>query len=149
MHPNAGTESVKWTGEGIDNATSAITDVLLTEEGVNSYSVIIATGDNSECRDELLFTLIGRVPLRVPNAFSPNGDGVNDKWVVPGMTTFTDANVKVFNRWGNKIFEIFGGYSEADAWDGGNYPVGTYYFIINVNDDAHSEPITGALTITK
>ncbi len=66
----------------------------------------------------------------VPNAFTPNGDGINDTWNIK----FADSNctVNIFNRWGQTVFSSIG---YGIPWDG-NYrgtplPAGTYYYIIN------------------
>jgi gliding motility-associated-like protein len=69
--------------------------------------------------------------IYVPNAFSPNGDGINDYFEFIS-THVTDAEVSVYNRWGTRIF-----YSTAlkEKWDGSdgwdtNYPAGVYVYII-------------------
>ena len=49
--------------------------------------------------------------LQIPNTFSPNNDGVNDKWVIRGIENFPDCLIQVYTRWGQKIFQTTG-YSE-------------------------------------
>ena len=71
--------------------------------------------------------------LKVPNVFSPNGDGINDTWVITGIDTYPEATVKVFSRSGLVVFQT---KSNEKAWDG-TYngkpvPVGTYYYLINL-----------------
>jgi gliding motility-associated-like protein len=69
----------------------------------------------------------------VPNAFSPNRDGINDTWQIPALSAYPDASVSVFNRYGQAIFASKGSYT---AWDGrynnSDLPVGTYYYIIDL-----------------
>jgi len=93
----------------------------------------------------------------IPNAFSPNNDGIQDTWRIKCIEKFPDARVEIYNRWGNRVFEKdnFGNtdiHGSADAWwDGyssqkltfGNekLPTGTYYYILNLNDG--SKPING------
>jgi gliding motility-associated-like protein/uncharacterized repeat protein (TIGR01451 family) len=93
----------------------------------------------------------------IPNAFSPNDDGIQDTWRIKCIEKYPEARVEIYNRWGNRVFEKdnFGNtdiHGSADAWwDGyssqkltfGNekLPTGTYYYILNLNDG--SEPING------
>lgn len=69
----------------------------------------------------------------VPNAFTPNGDGKNDRWEIPYLDPSFDATVRIFDRWGKKIYEVS---SAPVSWDG-NYkgepqPAGVYTYWISV-----------------
>ncbi|MDX2172300.1 MAG: gliding motility-associated C-terminal domain-containing protein [Bacteroidota bacterium] len=84
----------------------------------------------------------------IPNGFSPNGDGKNDKWVIDNIQQFPDNVVEVYNRWGERLFikttyngEFDGRFRNKDL------PVGTYYYIINLNHPAYPKAYTGPLTI--
>jgi len=59
-------------------------------------------------------TRIQREELFVPNAFSPNNDGLNDKFVTPGWF-IRDYKLTIYNRWGEKLYESNSIY---DNWDG-------------------------------
>jgi gliding motility-associated-like protein len=90
--------------------------------------------------------------INVYNAFSPNGDGVNDTWEIQNAVAYGERiNVKVFNRWGEPVFESRG-YGGTNQWDGTRngkmMPVGSYYYIINVTD-GKSEPFTGTVTLLR
>ena len=70
--------------------------------------------------------------LGIDNAFTPNGDGINDYWVIKGISAYTQATVDIFNRYGQKLFHSLG---YGVPWDG-TYnrqplPFGTYYYIID------------------
>ncbi|MDX8340414.1 HYR domain-containing protein [Draconibacterium sp. IB214405] len=71
------------------------------------------------------------------NAFSPNGDGVNDTWAIRGIEEFPRNEVMIFNMWGDKLRE-FQNYDNVNVfWDGTNkneklLPDGTYYFVITL-----------------
>ena len=63
--------------------------------------------------------------LLIPNVFTPNGDGKNDRFVVTGLEAFDSAVLQVFNRWGN---EVFHSADYRNNWDGGNLNEGSYYY---------------------
>lgn len=86
--------------------------------------------------------------LNVPNAFSPNGDGVNDLWVIPEIETLENIKVCVFDRYGSIVFQCVGNYS---PWNGTHknkaLPIGTYYYIITSR--GLSKGISGSLNIIR
>jgi len=94
--------------------------------------------------------------LTVYNEFSPNNDGANEVFFIECIENYPDNLLQVFNRWGNKVFEMEG-YN--NTWDGTSsgratisasekLPVGTYYYTLNPRDGA-TEPKTGWLYITR
>ena len=109
-----------------------------------STSYIVEVG-NAACRDiDTVDILIleecdqGRV--QVPNVFTPNGDGINDRLNVnPGLGVAEIGTFRIFNRWGELVFEAT---SETVIWDGtqGGQPLdpGVYVYYIELictNDD--------------
>lgn len=84
--------------------------------------------------------------LTVPQGITPNGDGVNDVWELPGITEYPDAEVKIFNRWGSEVFYSKGYATPFDGTQNGRkLPVATYYYLIFPNN---GRPVLkGTLTI--
>ncbi|MBG9378041.1 gliding motility-associated C-terminal domain-containing protein [Panacibacter sp. DH6] len=88
----------------------------------------------------------------VPNAFSPNNDGINDKWQILALDAYPDAVVSVFNRYGKAVFTSKGSYT---AWNGKfnntDLPVGTYYYVIDLKSAGELKlaPLKGSLTILR
>ena len=84
----------------------------------------------------------------VPNVFTPNGDNVNDYWVINNLNTYTNCTVNVFNRYGKKIYSSVG-YSVP--WDGrykdSEVASGTYYYIID--PEKGRKQITGSITVLR
>ena len=88
--------------------------------------------------------------LEIPNLITPNHDYLNDDWVVNGLDQFIKAEVSIFNRWGNLIYysspynNDWGGEVNRGAnIDGkdGKVPSGTYFYIINLNDNELEQQI--------
>jgi len=69
--------------------------------------------------------------LQPMSAFSPNGDGVNEYWVITNIERYPDATVEVFNRWGERVFESKSNYN--NDWNGSNLPVDSYHYVITQN----------------
>ena len=74
-----------------------------------------------------------------PNGFSPNGDGSNDMMVFPCNDRYPNSSLQIFNRWGDVIWQVTGGYK--NDWNGVNQsgtpvPDGTYYFVYKYNDNS-------------
>ena len=87
----------------------------------------------------------------IPTAFTPNDDSVNDTWELVSIDEIYPSNVvSIYNRWGSKVFESSSGTYNEKPWNG-NYngnklPVGSYYFIIEFNDN-YTLNKTGIVTI--
>ncbi|WP_257667254.1 T9SS type B sorting domain-containing protein [Parapedobacter tibetensis] len=81
----------------------------------------------------------------IPNTFSPNGDGVNDVWVIGGLEEDIQAQVAVFNRNGQEVFRSRG---YATPWNGTykgqRVPVGAYYYTIITT---RGETLKGSITV--
>jgi gliding motility-associated-like protein len=80
------------------------------------------------------------------NAFSPNGDGINDQWMLPGLDVDTTAIVQVYNRYGKMVFQSM---AYPKAWDGyfqgSVLPQGTYYY--KISSRGGKQVISGAVTL--
>ncbi|NRA12883.1 MAG: gliding motility-associated C-terminal domain-containing protein [Crocinitomicaceae bacterium] len=109
-----------------------VTDVL----GCIGVDSVFITKDNIGCV----------VPV---NAFSPNGDYYNDQWIIDNMDLYPDAEVQIFNKWGNLIHNQTGLY---EPWDGRindvEAPSEVYYWIINLNQ-VDREVLKGNITIIR
>ncbi len=79
--------------------------------------------------------------------FSPNGDGVNDRFVIEGIEDFPDNTLRIYNRWGNEVY-VVSGY--ANDWEGTwlETPLtdGTYFWLLEI---AGEEPINGWVQINR
>lgn len=75
------------------------------------------------------------IELEIPNAFSPNNDGINDFFVIKSNQKVDIYELIIFNRWGNKLY---GSYSLSDSWDGKyngkKCSTSTYFYIINYTE---------------
>ncbi len=93
--------------------------------------------------------------LTVEQGFSPNGDGVNDTWIIGGIESFPNHEIKLFNRWGNEVFSAinyqndWNGVSNGKRVLGGSgdrLPTGAYYYVIETGT-SEVAPFTGWIYI--
>lgn len=109
--------------------------------------VSLTVEDNNGCRasqDILIGSFCSEIKL--PNTFTPNGDGINDSWIISGVNGDPSLSVQVYNRYGALVFRSIG---YPDPWNGTkdnvSLPQGTYYYIISAKNG--SEKFRGSLTI--
>ena len=88
--------------------------------------------------------------IGIPDVITPNGDGFNDSFEIPGISNTGQAHIAILNRWGDRVYEM-AGYD--GSWAGTNskgehLPDGTYFYILTVNQQASdSEVHCGVVTV--
>ena len=132
-----------WTiGTMADSSSETLTiEVLVNENGDYFNTAVIAgNGDSSPGNNTSTVEPIP-VHLNIPEGFSPNGDDVNDVFVIRGIENFPTNEIQIFNRWGTLVFEAspyqdnWDGTSNSGANVGGDVlPVGTYFYVIELGD---------------
>ncbi len=75
----------------------------------------------------------------VPNAFSPNNDGINDRWNITALNTYPNSEVSVFNRYGQIVFHSINYTPWNGTFNGKPLPVGTYYYIIDLKNNTKQQ----------
>ncbi len=122
-----------------------------------TITAVDASGNSSSCS----FVISARCvkELNIPQFISPDGNGQNDTWELPELINYPNSVVKVYNRWGNLVFEEKGYYTGWDAtpnvstganllMDNKMLPEGTYFYIIDLGDN-NFEPYTGYIQIKR
>jgi gliding motility-associated-like protein len=98
-----------------------------------------------ECSSEKVIFQIGEnVACNIPSIITPNGDGINDLFVVPCFivdTNYPNNQVSIFNQWGDEVYHSSIPY--RNNWDGKfngeDLPPGTYFYIINFGDSTEAK----------
>ncbi len=94
------------------------------------YKLTATSAQGCKASDAIAITVL-KTP-DVPNAFSPNGDGIHDRWQIKYLDTYPGATVDIYNRYGQLVFKSTGYSIPWDGtYNGQPLPVGTYYYIIN------------------
>lgn len=84
--------------------------------------------------------------IMIPNIMTPNGDGDNDTFNVTGIRAYPGSTCKIYNRWGNLVFED----DDYDGtWNGEDMSEGTYYYVVGVNRASGMEYFSGNVTLIR
>ncbi len=117
---------------GICDTTDTFTYELCNPAGCDTATVTLYI----DCKAFIIF-----------NGFSPNGDGVNETFTIEGIEEFPNNELKIFNRWGNIVFEQKGYKGQwSGTWNNQLLPDGTYFYIL---DDGEGTQYSGFLQIQR
>ena len=132
-----GTFLYTFTGlDGVPLNAETDSSVVFTNEtgsmyvwGANTTTTVVITDEcgtsiNVEVTSEACETII-------PNIFTPNNDGDNDRFVIDGILGYPGSSLQIFNRWGG---EVFFDPNYDSTWEAEGLPDGTYYYIFNRSD---------------
>ncbi len=123
------------TGDLVDEGTYPELNNIRVGPTESTVYLVESINDN-DCRNTARVYLQVISAIRIPNVITPNGDGINDTWVIINIEDYPEAEIKVRNRWGNVVWKRDNGYN--NSWGGSNergalLPTGTYYFEIRLN----------------
>ena len=144
------------TLNGAETATLTIlVEVLDFEDYENIAQLAFVDQFDIDESNDLGSATIEPTCLVFYNEFSPNGDGVNETFVIDCISRYPNNTLKIYNRWGNIVYEKQGYNNEFDGTSNGRaviqqeefLPVGTYYYILDLGDG--SEPIADWLYINR
>ncbi|MFM9006966.1 MAG: gliding motility-associated C-terminal domain-containing protein, partial [Bacteroidota bacterium] len=123
-------------------------------DSTTTYTVTVTDESGCEATAEITVTVLCDT-LDLPTGFSPNGDGINDTFIIPWITEYPDNALFVYNRWGNLVFKA---RAYTNDWDGrGNQqaafiggdalPEGTYFYLIDLKNG--KKPVQGYLLLKR
>ncbi|MGQ9619507.1 MAG: T9SS type B sorting domain-containing protein [Bacteroidales bacterium] len=131
----------RWGDNSTGNSLSGI--------GGGTYRVIVTDINNCIAVDSVKVEALNESCLVIPNAFSPNGDNINDEWNIGMKHLYPQMEVKIFNRWGELLWQSEKGYPQP--WDGKSrgtiLPIDSYHYIIELHDG--KKPVIGNVTIVR
>jgi gliding motility-associated-like protein len=123
-----------WTPTTFLNNPTSLTPVASPPEDITYTLHVVSNTICGEATSDVFIRVYQL--LKIPNTFTPNGDGINDKWDIKNLETYPDAYITVFNRNGQLVFHSKGAYSPWNGtYTGAPLPVGTYYYVIALEDD--------------
>ena len=121
---------------------SSLGYIELSLNDTGNYTITQIAEHANGCLDTISDTLrvIPEFLVYIPNAFSPNQDGYNDRFVIPDLGNYR-ISFTAWNRWGDIVYES---ENYDNTWDGtcqgpicmggGNLPEGTYFYMMQVEE---------------
>jgi gliding motility-associated-like protein len=108
---------------------------------VGSYNIKVVTQNNGYTSESNYVTCIQPEPptITIPNVFSPNGDGLNDFFIIRNLQLYNFRPLVIYNRWGKVVYQ---NNQYNNDWDGRGVPDGVYYGVVNIiiNNELVSYP---------
>ncbi len=118
------------------------------QEGrAESWSEITAAEADPEPGNNRSSVAAEILTFRIPNLFTPNGDGQNDHFEISGLDLFPENELIIFNRWGNHVYRSV---NYKNDWNGAGLSEGTYYYVLRIRlDNGTWQTFKGFLTIVR
>ena len=128
---------------------SAATKTLFNPERIiKSGKYFVKATSNEGCTVvQPINVTIDDADILPSNIFSPNGDGINDYWLIPLIEYYPESTIEIFTRNGQSIYRSKG-YTrvwDGRANDGNIVPVGVYYYLIKASP--RLKPVSGTVTV--
>ena len=124
------------------NGTTFNTNYInIDSEGI--VSLIITDSAGCTASDEILI-IDGMCNINIPNVFTPNGDGLNEVFIISGLSGFQERKLTIYDRWGQ---EIYNNDDYKNDWDGGNLSNGIFSFLYTLELISNNHSITKSGTI--
>ena len=97
------------------------------------------------CNDTVYIPInVREFELNVPNVFTPNGDGINDRYEIPYLDRYISNELMVFNRWGEMVFKE---KNYTGSWDGGRLSDGVYFYVLKCQGYWKEDIFRGSVSI--
>ena len=133
-YPTGGV-SYSWSGGNLNDST--IPNPIATPLVTTRYILKVTDINGCFVFDTVIVNVEEDFKVIESNIITPNGDGYNDRWYIENIGSYTNAEVSIFNRWGQKIWSTTA-YNNSFGWDGtyqnngGQVPDGGYYYVIKI-----------------
>ncbi|MFT3981858.1 MAG: gliding motility-associated C-terminal domain-containing protein [Ferruginibacter sp.] len=149
LQASAGAGTYTWTpGTGL-SATNILNPVA-SPPATTTYTLTVVTAAGCRATDDITITVVPYC-VKPMDAITPNGDGINDKWIVTTGACAKTVRAKVYNRYGNLVYESANYQNDwGGTYKGKPVPDGTYYFVLEfLLLDGRKVPVNGNVTILR
>jgi gliding motility-associated-like protein len=140
-----GAHVFEWTpAESLSDPS--VPDPTATPTETTTYTVVGSFVDGCSSQAQVTITVDGSIiSITPPVAFSPNGDGPNDFWVIDGVEKYSDCTINIFDGRGKRIYQKTGYSNDWDGtYQGKPVPGGTYYYVFAC---PNTQPLTGSVLV--
>lgn len=131
--------TLEWNADSTLNDTTIVNPIASPTSTTTYFVDILFSVPACIVSDSVVVTVNPCSLENITNVFTPDGDGVNDTWIIEGINAYPDNTVVVFNRWGSRLIELKGYDNATVVWDGKyngtKVASGTYYFVIELHGE--------------
>lgn len=89
---------------------------------------------------------VEELDIQIPNIFTPNGDGINDYFVIRNIDKYPSNQLIITNRTGKLVYEKF---NYQNNWDAASANEGVYYFVLKIKTNGNEIVKSGVVTIAR
>ncbi|GGK83932.1 ice-binding family protein [Rufibacter glacialis] len=137
-----------------NNTTATGTSVNLKASNPNAVGTLTVTATNSTgsaCASNAASVEVRAADagseIVPPTVFSPNGDGINDTWVIRNLVNYPENDLTIYNRWGNEIFKS---KNYKNDWRATGLEEATYFYVLRVRGcDGKDQVFRGPVQVVR
>ncbi|WP_178372198.1 T9SS type B sorting domain-containing protein [Chitinophaga jiangningensis] len=142
LHASGG-DTYQWApADGLSNA--GIADPVARPAVTTTYTVTGMSQYGCSAQAQVTVTVKEDDIVQPTNILTPNGDGINDRWVVQNLDMYPDNEVKIFDRSGRMVYRQL---HYANTWTGDSLAEGTYYYVLTFGP--RGKVVKGYITILR
>lgn len=131
---------------GSSGASASYCANQVPQECLGVPITISATVSNGCGSDQAIWTVqTNACEIKIPNVFTPNGDSFNNEFEIRGLENYNNAQLYVFNRWGNKVYESS---NYLNNWNANELEDGVYWYVLKLPFGLKTE-YKGSFTILR
>ncbi|HNL07359.1 MAG TPA: gliding motility-associated C-terminal domain-containing protein, partial [Chitinophagales bacterium] len=144
-----------WSVSADSCANALCTEIAVTPGGTVNYAVTVTDATGCTATDDQIITVYRQNAYIIPNAFSPNGDNINDYFHITGVN-LAEITIEIRDRWGQRVWATSNPTDLNEAWDGKykhneiNAELGVYVYYATITFiDGTEERTKGNVTLVK
>lgn len=125
-------QNITWQMDQLETgqmASLSYTVKALKGGNINNTATVTSQPTDPNLGNNTSSNMVAFADITIPNVFTPNGDGVNDNFVIPGLENYKANQLSVMNRWGATVYDKKGYKNE---WNGEGLNEGTYFYLLKV-----------------
>ena len=139
--------SYEWQPTNFPVSNPSIANPIVQPDFTTIFAVQITDENNCTYIDSVkIVVATDPEEVRMVNLITPNGDGKNDFLVIPGIVKFGTNTLRVFNRWGNVVYQKVNYMHDEERFDGTFHskplPVGNYYYVLSFRTKQFKQTLT-------
>jgi len=148
---NSATRTLEWTMDTLHSDSTAELSFrvgVITPGTLRNTANVIATendpvhANNTASSEPMVVT----DKFMIPKVITPNGNGKNDRFVIPGVPATSRMEINIFNRWGS---EVYRSKNYDNRWDGTGLSAGVYYYVLKIISGGNEQAYKGYIQVLK